>query len=413
MTPPPQIIGRTQCTPNHPVGLYLHWPYCETKCGYCDFYSVPLDGRDPAPMAQALCQELSWRLDQPGAEIASVFFGGGTPTTLATEHLATVLAAIRSAVGTGRNVEFTVEANPATVDAAKAQALVDAGVNRVSLGAQSFHARELAFLERLHSPNEVHEAVAVLHRAGLTNLNLDLIFGIPGQTLAGWQETLARTLALEPSHVACYGLTYEPGTSLTRQLRTGTVRRCDETLEHDLYLAAVETLTGAGFAHYEISNFAQPDLACAHNLIYWRCQPCLAIGPSATGFTGAARYKNVAGHHEYTRRVLAGEDPAQDFESVDRETLALELLLMGMRLHAGLAFSEFAQRTGTDLRVAAQASLERLAASRLIACDEHGLRLTETGRLVADGVIAELALALDPAAGGALPVVQTQTAPPR
>ncbi|MCB9867157.1 MAG: radical SAM family heme chaperone HemW [Phycisphaerales bacterium] len=389
------------------MGLYLHWPYCTTKCGYCDFYSVPQGDADLSRTARALCQELSLRLAGAGPQVRTVFFGGGTPTTMAAPLLAEVLAAIHEAVTSDAPVEFTVEANPATVDAAKAQVLRDCGVDRISLGAQSFHHAELAFLERLHDPAVIPVAVRVLRDGGIANINLDLIFGVPGQTLASWRESLLRALALGPQHLACYGLTYEPNTALTQRLRQGAITPCDDGFEAEQYALAIEVLAEAGFEHYEISNFALPGRRCAHNLIYWHNAPYLAVGPSASGFTGTERYKNIAQHGEYVRRVEAGEDPAADHEEVGRATVALETLMMGMRLVEGFDLAEFAGRTGYDLRILAAERLASMQTQGLAEIRGETLVLTRRGLLLADGIIAELAMALDERPGLALPVVRT------
>jgi len=407
MTSSPTILTRTNCSTSAPLGLYLHWPFCETKCGYCDFYSVPLGDADVARTARALCQELSRRLDASGPPISTIFFGGGTPTTMPADELARVLECVRQAVAPALPAEFTVEANPATIDAEKASVLLAGGVNRVSLGAQSFVPAELAFLERLHHPADIPSAVRVLKSAGLNNLNLDLIFGIPGQTLATWRDSLRRALDLAPAHLACYGLTYEPNTALTMRLRQGTITPCDDGIEAEMFLAAIDLLAEAGFAQYEISNFARPGRRCAHNLIYWHNQPFLAVGPSAAGFTGRQRYKNIAHHGEYVRRVEAFEDPASEIETVDPAQAAMETLMMGMRLVEGFDLAAFAARTGFDLRITAADRLQMFVHQQMAEITQDRLILTRKGLLFADGIIAELATALDNRPGCSLPVIRT------
>jgi len=348
------------------------------------------------------------RAGPPGPRITTIFFGGGTPTTMAVSLLDEVLGALHQVTAADAPAEFTVEANPATVDAHKAAVMCARGVNRVSLGAQSFHETELAFLERLHDPAAIPVAVANLRAGGISNINLDLIFGIPGQTLASWQASLQRALDLEPEHLACYGLTYEPNTALTVRLRQGRIERCDEGLEAEMYLLAVDLLAVAGFEHYEISNFARPGRRCAHNLIYWRNQPYLAIGPSAAGFTGAERYKNIAQHGEYVRRIEAGIDPAIEHEQTTPVQAAMETLMMGLRLLEGIDLVEFARGTGFDLRESAYRHLETLCRQGMVAIAAGRLHLTRSGLLVADGIIAELAGVLDDRPGVSLPVVQTR-----
>ncbi|MBI1825474.1 MAG: radical SAM protein [Planctomycetes bacterium] len=187
------------------AGLYVHVPFCDSKCGYCDFYSVAIKDRDTSPLIDALIREIGVRVPDSGYEIQTIFFGGGTPTVIPIEQLGALLAATRDAVDLSKVVEFTVEANPATVNDAKAELLVRSGVTRVSMGAQSFIPSELASLERLHSPDDIPPSVATLRRHGIKQLNLDLIFGVPGQTLDTWRESLRRAIELKPNHIACYG----------------------------------------------------------------------------------------------------------------------------------------------------------------------------------------------------------------
>jgi oxygen-independent coproporphyrinogen-3 oxidase len=241
----------------------------------------------------------------------------------------------------------------------------------------------------------------------LENLNLDLIFGIPGQTLESWRESLRQALALEPAHLACYGLTYEPGTALTKQLQQARVTPCDDGIEAEMLLLARDVLTAAGFEHYEISNFARPGRRCAHNVIYWMNAPYIGVGPSAAGFIGGRRYKNIANHVEYVRRIQAGGHAEAEAEVIDDAAAAIETLMMRMRLLDGLHWGEFEERTGVDLRRAASAALERLSAQGLVELQSDRLTLTRRGILFADGIIAELAVALDHRPGVSLPIVQT------
>lgn len=407
------IIGQPQRPPNPAGGLYVHWPICETKCGYCDFYSVPGRGVQIEPLLDAVLRELHLRTSPAEVVFETVFVGGGTPTTLDEEPLRALLAGIGKAVEGHPVREFTVEANPATVRPAKARVLREGGVTRVSLGAQSFHPDELRTLERLHRPEDIPEALAILRAAGLTHLNLDLIFGIPGQTMASWKESLARALELEPTHLACYGLTYESGTALTKQLTQGKLVPCDEGLEAEMLLCAVDVLAEAGFEHYEISNFARPGRRCRHNLIYWHNRPYVGIGPSAAGFVNGRRYKNIANHTEYVRRVREQGHAEAEAEMITGTTAAMETLMMRMRLIEGLDWAAFAADTGIDLREVAAGALAALEKQGLVQRAEDRLKLTRRGLLYADGIIAELATALDAKPALSLPIVQTGHKPGR
>ncbi len=377
------------------MGLYLHIPFCESKCGYCDFYSVALKDRDTAPLIDRVLRELEDRTTGRGAGISTVFCGGGTPTLLPVDQLSRVLEAIRRATRGARLDEFTVEANPATVDDEKASLLVESGVTRVSMGAQSFFPDELATLERLHTPEDIAPSVAILRRNGVPQINLDLIFGIPGQTVNTWARSLNQAIALEPDHIACYGLTYEPGTRLTAQRATGRLTACDEDREADMFLETAERLELAGYRRYETSNFARPGCACKHNLIYWRNQPYIGVGPSAAGCVDGRRYKNVSDIAGYIRLIDETGHAEVESEAIEGVTLMLEMILMQLRLVEGLSIAGFEARTGVNPLALFQDVLQRLAPERVLSVNATHIALTGRGRLIGDRIMTELACALD------------------
>ena len=371
-------------------GLYVHVPFCFHKCHYCDFYSfVDREGRSGAYLDR-LERDLAWIGERTAGEIGTVFVGGGTPTLLEAEELARLTAMI-ARLPLAKGVEWTVEANPETVDRAKAEALVAGGVNRVSIGAQSFDPRHLKTLERWHDPASVGRAVETLRAAGIANLNLDLIFGIPGETLDEWRADLARALELGPAHVSCYGLTYEPGTAMTRRLELGRFEPCDEELEADMLEATRATLVGAGFAQYEISNFAREGRACRHNLVYWRNEPWWAAGPSGSGFVGGHRYKVVPRLGDWLARATDDAPPAVvDHEPPDETRHASEALMLGLRLAEGIdaelerrAVALAPARAGVFAQAIADGLLERDAATAR-------LRFTARGMALANEVLVRL-----------------------
>ncbi len=389
MKPSRPIEGETSTAT---AGLYLHVPFCQTKCGYCDFFSVA-GVRDTGPLVERLTRELTNRMAQCPYDIRTVFGGGGTPTLLPVDQLRELLQAIGRVVTVGALDEFTVEANPATVDDEKAEALIEMGVNRVSLGAQSFIPAELATLERIHNPDDIPQSVALLRDHGIEQINLDLIFGIPGQSIDTWADSLRRALDLSPDHVACYNLTYEPGTRLTAMRDRGRITPSPEPLEVAQTEYTIETLAAAGFEHYEISNFARPGCRSQHNLNYWRNGPYVSVGPSAAGMVGNRRYKNIADVAGYVRMIDELGHAEAEVETVDGETLAHEMILMQMRLIEGLSIADFHQRTGADPIVLFDEVLDRLTAERLVTVGDTHIALTHQGRLVGDWVIGELACA--------------------
>lgn len=373
-----------------PIGsLYVHVPFCHTLCGYCDFYSEVLDRRTVAPLVDALLAELRGLARDYRLAPGTIFVGGGTPTTLPVAELRRLLAGIRAHADPGADIEFTVEANPATVNSEVAQVLVACGVNRVSIGAQSFDPGELRVLERIHAPAQVTETVRTCRAAGLTNLNLDLIFAVPRQTLGQWLRNVEAALALEPDHLSCYGLTYERGTPLYRRLHEGRVQRVEAEVEAAMFEATIERLATAGFEQYEISNFARPGRRCRHNLVYWRNQPCLAIGPSAAGFDGRVRYRNVPDTAAYASAILDGRSPRVEEEVLPADRRPGETAMLELRLSEGIDAGRFRERFGDDPRRVFATPIARLTPFGVLEVDDRGVRLTRRGRLVADSVIAE------------------------
>lgn len=371
------------------IGLYLHVPFCETKCGYCDFYSVPLKDRATSPLVRALVRELDQRESSIDGPFHTIFVGGGTPTLLPPDDLKLLFERLGLVARRDHVAEFTTEANPATVNEQKINLLIESGVNRISFGAQSFHQRELDVLERLHNPDDIAPAVATAQRGGIRHVNLDLIFGIPGQTVQTWRHSLQRALDLGTDHLSCYGLTYEPHTPLTARMQQGLVAPCDNDLEADMYLLAIELLAGHGFQQYEISNFAKPGCECRHNLIYWNNQPYLGIGPSAASYVGGARFKNIPHIETYVREIEAHRPAWRESERLTGEDLAGELVMLQLRLNRGLDLADFQARTSLNpLELYAEQIAEHSAAG-LLECTERHLRLTDAGRLVADRVITD------------------------
>lgn len=377
-------------TMSEPIrAVYVHIPFCRRLCGYCDFYSVVLDEAAVGPLVDALLRELDEFSNRQELSVETIFVGGGTPTTLPPDELSRVLARLRSLARRDAPLEFTVEANPATVSSQIADTLASHGVSRVSIGAQSFEPAELRVLERTHQPPQVAETVAACHQAGLAHVNLDLIFAIPGQTLESWQASLEAALALQPEHLSCYALTYEPGTCLFDQLQAGRLTQVDPDLDASMYERAIDTLTDAGYVHYEISNFARPGCECRHNLIYWHNQPYLGIGPSAAGLVDGVRYKNVADVAAYTQAILAGRCPRAEQERRSPEQRARETAMLGLRLIEGIDRRRFAQRYGHDPVTFFGEAVRQHGQRGLLEVSDERLRLTRAGLLLADTVIAD------------------------
>ena len=327
-----------------PLGLYIHIPFCKSKCVYCDFYSLPNAEREMNRYTSAVCRHLTETAPQAAAHLAdTVYFGGGTPSYLGPRRLQKILKTVRKHYRIAPDAEVTLEANPDSVgDWRKLRALRKAGVNRISLGVQSADDKELQALGRPHTYAQAVDAVGAVRRAGIRNLSLDLIYGLPGQTLALWQRTLNRAAALEPEHLSCYGLKVEEGTPLWDR-REGLDLPGDDA-QADMYLWTVERLAALGYAQYEISNFAKPGFASRHNMKYWTLGEYAGFGPGAHSDLGDVRYAYVRDLDAYCRGIKSGGSILAESERIPPRERDLEYLMLGLRTTQGIAQREFENR---------------------------------------------------------------------
>lgn len=351
--------------------VYVHVPFCAQKCAYCDFNSYAGREGEMDAVVDALLAEARGRLD--GRSARTLYVGGGTPTFLDARRLARLLEGAREAAGAADLVEFSVEANPGTLDAEKAGVLARAGVTRVSLGAQSFSDRHLATLGRIHSAADVPRAVGLIRSAGIRDLSLDLILALPGQTLAEQDEDLGAAVSLAPAHVSAYVLSIEERTPFARAVAEGRLPPPDPDREARHLDLAVRRLAAAGLERYEVSNFARPGHACRHNLGYWRDADWAGIGPGAHSHRGSLRWKNVDDPADYAARIRRAGTAVAWVECAPAEVALFEALMMGLRLVEGVDLDDLARRTGCDARA---------LHAEAIACHVEGGRLArEGGRL--------------------------------
>ncbi|HEY1481071.1 MAG TPA: radical SAM family heme chaperone HemW [Gaiellales bacterium] len=354
--------------------LYVHVPFCAHRCGYCDFVTVTGHADRHAAYVDAVLAELELERHRLGMPLETIFLGGGTPTLIGPVLLERLLAGLPPAG------EVTVEANPETVDDALAELLARRGV-RVSLGAQSFGARELEVLERRATPDTVREAVATLRRAGVANLNLDVLFGIPGETPEALDRDIDEVLRLEPDHVSCYELEAKPGTRFTFTHGAELLRQAD--LLEDHYEHVIERLEGAGYRWYETANFCREDRRCRHNLAIWRGEEYLGIGVGAVSTLGLTRRRNGPRLAPYLAALGRGDAPLRQEEQLTPDERLHERILLGLRLDEPLATA--ALRDGLD-----GDEVERLAALGMVETGAGTLTLTRRGRMVANDVISRL-----------------------
>jgi oxygen-independent coproporphyrinogen-3 oxidase len=394
--------------------LYIHVPFCFHKCHYCDFYSI-VDTQDRQDIfTDRLIQELRALAPYTGGlPLKTIFVGGGTPSLLRPDLWSRVLQvlaesfdmsdilAARGMPGAARpQAEFTVECNPETVTRELMDVLVAGGVTRVSMGAQSFESRHLKTLERWHNPENVARALEIVRTSGVMRQSIDLIFGVPGQTLEEWERDLSTGLSMGTEHISCYSLTYEPATAMTARLKRGEFQPIDEDIEVDMHRATWRLVRAAGLERYEVSNFAKPGSECLHNLAYWRQESWLALGPSASGHIrtldcrGGYRWKNAPRLDDYLRKVGPdGTAVLADHELPDPPRLHRERIMTGLRLAEGMdaeqvlhAAEELVQ--GDRQRVSAQ--IESFKKRGFLIDDAGRWKLTDEGILFADGIAAEL-----------------------
>lgn len=387
MPSPAPAAGPLPTDVGPPRAAYIHVPFCAHHCGYCNFTVVARRDDLIDVYLDGLARELA-RLRGP-RPVETLFVGGGTPTHLPPAALDRLLRLAREWFPPAADAEITVEANPAGLDPARIEVLARHGVNRVSLGAQSFQAAKLRLLERDHVADDIAEAVARL-RPVVRSLSLDLIFGVPGETLDAWQDDLRRALDLRPDHLSTYGLTFERGTTFYGRLQRGELAPAPEETERAMYLAAIETLGAAGFEHVEVSNFARPGHACRHNEVYWRAEEYYAAGPGAARYVGGRRETNHRSTTTWLRHVLNGQSPVAEAEELAAEDRAREALVLGLRRLAGVDRAAFAARWGVTLDALGGPALVDFLKQGLLVDDGPRVRLSREGLLVSDALWPKL-----------------------
>jgi putative oxygen-independent coproporphyrinogen III oxidase len=376
-------------------GLYVHWPFCVSKCPYCDFNSHVAGSIDAAQWTAALCAELDhFAIETKGRRLGSVFFGGGTPSLMPPETVAAILDRAAAHWELEDDIEITLEANPSSVEAGKFKAFRTAGINRVSIGVQAFDDDALRFLGRAHDSAAARHAVSVAERA-FERMSFDLIYGLPGQSLETWRRSLDDALAIAGDHLSLYQLTIEKGTPFFAAHRSGAFVLPDEDTAADLFEITAEIAEKAGLPAYEISNHARPGSACRHNLVYWQGGDYAGIGPGAHGRlrnAGVRRAtRQIAAPGNWLAAVASEGHGTQESAVITVPEQIEELLLTGLRLADGIIRSDFEIIAGNRLElVLLPEKLDRLAAAGLLVCDARGLRLTAGGRLRHDAIVAAL-----------------------
>jgi len=373
------------------AGVYLSLPFCPSHCAYCSNPAARFSAEKGEAYLLRLLRELETAApDWAAHTVDTVYIGGGTPTLFAPEQIGRLLEGVARHLNLAADAEITSEANPESVTPTSTAGLIAAGVNRISIGAQSFQERHLLALGRIHTPERVATAVQIARDAGFSNLSLDLIFSLPDQRPEEWADDLSRLIDLRPDHVSAYGLAIENGTPLWVQVQTGKVRVPDAEGYDALYSAAVERLAAAGYRRYEVSNFARPGFECRHNLGYWRGGDYLGLGAGAASHRDGYRYGQMDDVNAYLKQP-PGFQPSTHAERLTPRQRAHERAIFGLRTAEGIDLNDIQAATGIDLAAIAAVELERLVASGLITGDGERFRPTPRGFLFGDSVGAALA----------------------
>ncbi len=378
------------------ASLYLHIPFCHTRCHYCDFntYAGLLPLREPYVKALekeiALAGTMARHADGALRRSRTIFFGGGTPSLLTVAQITRLLNACSTSFAVDKDAEITMEANPGTLDKEQLQGIRAVGINRLSMGAQSFDAGLLQILGRIHTPEEITQAVTWARAAGFTSINIDFMFGLPGQTMQHWRETLDRALELRPEHLSLYSLIIEEGTPFHTWVHEGSLVPGDEDLCADMYEYADERLSAAGYENYEISNWALPGHHSRHNLTYWQNLPYIGMGAGAYSTFGKRRFSNIREPLDYIKAVNAHRLPEADTEPIEREQDMSETAFLALRTAMGLHLPTFAQRFSQPFADFAGNRLRPVEEAGLLEQDGEWVRLSKRGRLLGNEVFLRL-----------------------
>jgi len=372
------------------LSLYMHVPFCKSKCGYCDFNSFPGKERLVPDYFEALKREIGYYSKKlAGYKIKTLFIGGGTPSYVDARYIYETVNFLRQNAEMEEGAEITIESNPGTLTYEKLLAYRDIGVNRLSIGLQSYQDHILKKLGRIHTAEEFAENFKLVKKAGFRNVNVDLMFGIPGQNRGEWAHTLSKTIELRVPHISCYSLKIEEESLFGKLVKEGGLTPADEETDRDMYRLAVGKLEKSGFTHYEISNFSIPGFECRHNLVYWRAESYIGLGAGAHSYFMGKRYNNIYSVEKYMESVSEEGVPEENVEEIGKREEMSEYMMLGFRLVEGISGFEFKRRFGEDLFSVYGAELERLQKRHLVELSGDGVRLTDLGLDLANQVFME------------------------
>lgn len=371
------------------LGIYLHIPFCKSRCSYCDFATDVYRNNDAVERyVDTLCNEITNYELRITNYVETIYFGGGTPSLLTANQLEKIINTLQKSFSISENIEFTLEMNPATVTLEKLRDFRSLGVNRASFGVQTFDDRALKILARGHDSNDARKTFEVLRRANFDNISFDLIGGLPNQTLADWEKNLDEALKMNPEHLSLYLLEIHEGTPLAEQIRSKRQPNPDEDVAAEMYEMMVEKVGAKGFQQYEISNFAKPDFESKHNSKYWLCEPVLGFGVSAHSFDGKSRWSNERDTNKYVSLLENGESSIVEKNDLSEKQLSSEFVFLNLRLTKGLDLKEYKSRFGIDLEKEFAEDLKDLSEAGLIFVTNGELKLTPKGMVYSNEVFS-------------------------
>lgn len=373
------------------LGLYLHLPFCISKCPYCDFNSYQLkEDNQISSYISALYQEITtYSKKLKKSNIKTIYLGGGTPTILSGVQIYDILEFCKSKFTIDKDAEITIEANPGTLDGEKIKLLIESGINRLSLGAQSFNNLFLKKLGRIHNTQDIIDSYYLARKEGFNNINIDIMFALPDQTTEDLQITLKKAISLKPDHLSLYNLTIKPGTEYFKKYKKGKLKLPTEDEEFDMYNWAIKFLEESGFEHYEISNFARPYKRSMHNLIYWQNKPYLGIGAGAYSFIKGYRYMNYESPARYVKEMMSGKLPVDNGEKLSLRKRMIETIILGLRTKDGVGYKKFKTRFGVNLNDIFFKQVNKLVNLALLEKGDCKIKLTKKGIFLANAVFRE------------------------
>nr|WP_295597608.1 radical SAM family heme chaperone HemW [uncultured Terrisporobacter sp.] len=372
------------------LGLYIHIPFCVTKCKYCDFNSFKIDLNEKIKYLNYLGEEMKlYKEEIKNREIDSVFVGGGTPSILNENEINILFEKIKENFNIKSNAEITMECNPGTLTLNKLKVMKKSGVNRLSIGLQAVQNHHLKYIGRIHTFEEFEKNYHDAKQMGFDNINIDLMYALPNQSREDWMESLEKVVKLNPTHISAYSLILEENTELFKMYERDEFNLLDENTDIEMYEYTIDYLKSHGYNQYEISNYAKDNFECKHNVLYWKCEEYVGIGASASGYFNGIRYNNICELDNYEKMILEGEKPIEWEEKLSIKDEIEESIFLGLRMNEGIQISDFKEKYNFDFEKEYKNEIEKLSKMELIEIDNNRMKLTQKGREISNSVFVE------------------------